>query len=104
MPMPTVDHIVNVSFKDHFLSAQEAAPKNGSIQVNSNTFDVTFVDGKVNAKFTSGNWFTNLFRSNTLARFTQTLQTQYDNWITEQAAASGFKDNANIGAINSAID
>ena len=104
MPMPTVEHIANVSFKDHFLSAQEAAPKNGSIQVNSNTFDVTFVDGKVNAKFTSGNWFTNLFRSNTLARFTQTLQTQYDNWITEQAAASGFKDNPNIGAINSAID
>ena len=29
MPMPTVDHIVNVSFKDHFLSTQEAAPKNG---------------------------------------------------------------------------
>ncbi|MBQ6135961.1 MAG: hypothetical protein IJI73_01160 [Kiritimatiellae bacterium] len=43
MPMPTVDHIANVSFKDHFLSAQEAAPKNGSIQVNGNTFDVTFV-------------------------------------------------------------
>ena len=32
MPMPTVEHIANVSFKDHFLSAQEAAPKNGSIQ------------------------------------------------------------------------
>lgn len=104
MPMPTVEHIANVSFKDHFLSAQEAAPKNGSIQVNSNTFDVTFVDGKVNAKFTSGNWFTNLFRSNTLARFTQTLQTQYDTWVAEQAQAGGFKDNPNVAAVNTAID
>ena len=25
MPMPTVDHISNVSFKDHFLSAHEAS-------------------------------------------------------------------------------
>ena len=45
MPMPTVDHIRNISFQDHFLSAQGTAPKNGQIQVNSNTFDVTFVDG-----------------------------------------------------------
>ena len=89
MPMPTVEHIVNVSFKDHFLSAQEAAPKNGSIQVNHNTFDVTFVDGKVNAKFASGNWFTNLFRSSTLTRFTQTLQDQYDAWVNDQAKADG---------------
>ena len=27
-------------FKDHFLSTQEAAPKNGSIQVNSAGFDI----------------------------------------------------------------
>ena len=40
MPMPTVEHLGNVSFKDHFLSAQEAAPKNGSIQVNSAGFDI----------------------------------------------------------------
>ena len=89
MPMPTVEHIRNVSFKDHFLSTQEAVPKNGSIQVNHNTFDVTFVDGKVNAKFASGNWFTNLFRSSTLTRFTQTLQTQYDSWVNDQAKAGG---------------
>ena len=104
MPMPTVDHIVNVSFKDHFLSTQEAAPKNGSIQVNHNTFDVTFVDGKVNAKFTSGNWFTNFFRSKTLTRFTQTLQAQYDSWVNDQAKAGGFKDNPNVAAVNTAID
>ena len=104
MPMQTVEHIGNVSFKDHFLSAQEAAPKNGSIQVNGNTFDVTFADGKVNAKFTSGNWFTNFFRSKTLARFTQTLQTQYDTWVAEQAQAGGFKDNPNVAAVNTAID
>ena len=104
MPMPTVEHIANVSFQNHFLSAQGTAPKNGSIQVNHNTFDVTFVDGKVNAKFTSGNWFTNFFRSSTLARFTQTLQTQYDTWVAEQAQAGGFKDNPNVAAVNTAID
>lgn len=89
MPMPTVDHISNVSFKDHFLATQNASPKNGSIQVNHNTFDVSFVDGKVNAKFASGNWFTNFFRSSTLSRFTQTLQTQYDSWLQETQAAKG---------------
>lgn len=89
MPMPTVDHIRNISFQDHFLSTQEAAPKNGQIQVNHNTFDVTFVDGKVNARFASGNWFTNLFRSSTLTRFTQTLQAQYDAWVNDQAKAGG---------------
>lgn len=104
MQMPTVDHITNVSFKDYFLSAQGAAPKNGSIQVNHNTFDVTFVDGKVNAKFTSGNWFSNSFRSSTLARFTQTLQAQYDTWVAEQAQVGGFKDNPNVAAVNTAID
>ena len=61
MPLPSVQHIRDISFQDHFLSAQGAAPKNGKIQVNHNTFDVTFVDGRVNAKFASGNWFTNLF-------------------------------------------
>lgn len=89
MPMPTVDHIANVSFKGHFLPAQGASPKNGSIQVNHNTFDVTFANGKVNAKFASGNWFTNFFRSSTLSRFTQTLQTQYDNWLQETQGAKG---------------
>ena len=84
-----VDHIRDVSFKNYFLDADHNAPKNGSIQVNHNTFDVTFVDGKVNAKFASGNWFTNLFRSSTLTRFTQTLQTQYDSWVNDQAKAGG---------------
>ena len=82
-----VDHIRDVSFKNYFLDADHNAPKNGSIQVNHNTFDVTFVDGKVNAKFTSGNWFTNFFRSSTLTRFTQTLQAQYDSWVNDQAKA-----------------
>ena len=27
MPMPTVEHIRNVSFKDHFLSDEGTAPK-----------------------------------------------------------------------------
>lgn len=89
MPLPSVQHIRDISFQDHFLSAQGAAPKNGKIQVNHNTFDVTFVDGRVNAKFASGNWFTNLFRSSTLTRFTQTLQAQYDAWVNNQAKAGG---------------
>ena len=89
MPLPSVQHIRDISFQDHFLSAQGAAPKNGKIQVNHNTFDVTFVDGKVNARFASGNWFTNLFRSSTLTRFTQTLQAQYDAWVNDQAKAGG---------------
>ena len=89
MPLPSVQHIRDISFQNHFLSAQGAAPKNGKIQVNHNTFDVTFVDGKVNAKFASGNWFTNLFRSSTLTRFTQTLQAQYDAWVNGQAKAGG---------------
>ena len=92
MPLPSVQHIRDISFQDHFLSAQEAAPKNGQIQVNHNTFDVTFVDGKVNARFASGNWFTNLFRSSTLTRFTQTLQAQYDAWVNDQAKAGGGDD------------
>lgn len=81
--MPTVDHIANVSFKDHFLSELLEVPVDGSIRVNNNTFDVTFVDGKVNARFTSGNRFTNSFRTSTLERFTQMLQAQYDEWIRE---------------------
>ena len=89
MPLPSVQHIRDISFQDHFLSTQGAEPKNGKIQVNHNTFDVTFVDGKVNAKFASGNWFTNLFRSSTLTRFTQTLQAQYDAWVNGQAKAGG---------------
>ena len=87
MPLPSVQHIRDISFQDHFLSTQGAEPKNGKIQVNHNTFDVTFVDGKVNAKFASGNWFTNLFRSSTLTRFTQTLQAQYDAWVNDQEKA-----------------
>ncbi len=104
MPMPTVDKIANVSFKDHFLAADGVKPQNGRIQVNHNTFDVTFADGKVNARFVSGNWFTNLFRSNTLSRFTQTLQAQYDSMVADQMKAGGFKNNPNTGAVDKAID
>ena len=102
MPLPSVQHIRDISFQDHFLSAQGAAPKNGKIQVNHNTFDVTFVDGRVNAKFASGNWFTNLFRSSTLTRFTQTLQTQYDAWVSDQAKAGGG-DGVPGGVVNDIV-
>ena len=102
MPLPSVQHIRDISFQDHFLSAQGAAPKNGKIQVNHNTFDVTFVDGRVNAKFASGNWFTNLFRSSTLTRFTQTLQAQYDAWVNGQAKAGGG-DGVPGGVVNDIV-
>ncbi len=51
MAIQAVQHIADVSFKDHFLGAEGAAPVNGKITVNHNTFDVTFDDGKVKAKF-----------------------------------------------------
>ena len=51
---------------------------------NGNTFNVRFADGKVNVRFASGNFFTNMFRGKTLSRLTQTLQTQYDTWIANQ--------------------
>ena len=41
MPMPTVDHISNVSFKDHFLSAHAASAADPA------GFDV--IDGKLDA-------------------------------------------------------
>ena len=60
-----VEHIANVSFTQHFLGIGGDAPTNKEIGVNDNVFDVTFENGHVNARFTSGNWFTNLFRGKT---------------------------------------
>lgn len=102
-----VDHIRDVSFKNYFLDVDHNAPKNGQIEVNKNTFEVSFDNGRVNARFTSGNWFSNLFRFKTMGRFKETLQTQYDNWIREKtasAANSGFKDNANVPAVKTAVE
>ncbi len=92
MAIQTVQHIADVSFKDHFLQAEEGAPANGKITVNHNTFDVTFDNGVVSAKFASGNAFSNLFRSGTLLRFTQTLQAQYDSWIDQQARIEAARE------------
>ena len=107
MPI-TVDHIRDVSFKDHFLGLNGDAPLNGKIKVNHNTFDVSFENGRVQARFASGNWFTNLFRGGTMDRFTQTLQAQYDNWIQEKTKASaadaGFKDNPGVPDVKKAVD
>ena len=128
-----VDHIRDVSFKNYFLDVDHNAPKNGQIEVNKNTFEVSFDNGRVNARFTSGNWFTNLFRFKTMGRFKETLQTQYDNWIRGSANApvaqtgfkenpqiqndnliqesaktsapqTGFKDNANVPAVKTAVE
>ena len=83
----TVDHIADVSFANHFLQGE--VPVDGKITVmgsttNGNTFNVRFADGKVNVRFASGNFFTNMFRGKTLSRLTQRLQTQYDTWIAQQ--------------------
>ena len=102
-----VDHIADVSFTTHFLEQASNAPKNGQIEVNKNTFEVSFDNGRVNARFTTGNWFTNLFRFKTMGRFKENLQTQYNNWIQEQrtlAANAGFNDNANIPAVKTAVE
>ena len=77
-----VEHIADVSLSHFFGGGDE--PRTGSITVNHNTFNVSFVNGKVHAQFTSGNAFTNFFRSSTLERFTRTLQDQYDSWIAGQ--------------------
>ena len=75
-----VDHIADVSFTQVFLGRGGDAPAKGEIGVNDNVFDVSFENGRVNARFSSGNWFTNLFRGKTMRRFKENLQTQYDNW------------------------
>ena len=114
----TVDHIANVSFEKHFLQGE--APVDGKITVmgsttNGNTFNVRFADGKVNVRFASGNFFTNMFRGKTLSRLTQTLQAQYDTWIAEQeqiarakalelAQTLGFADNPDADKVASVVD
>ena len=114
----TVDHIADVSFANHFLQGE--APVDGKITVmgsttNGNTFNVRFVDGKVNVRFASGNFFTNMFRGKTLSRLTQTLQAQYDNWLDAQAIieaqraaeariTGGYKDNPNAGKVAAVVD
>ena len=101
-----VDHIADVSFKQYFLGDTGEAPANGKIKVNDNTYEVTFANGQVNARFTSGNWFTNLFRWRTMGRFKDALQTQYNNWVADsaKATAAGFKNNQNITAVKDAVN
>ena len=115
MPIQSVNRIAEVSFKDHFFGPEANAPTNGKIKVNHNTFDVTFENGRVRAKFASGNAFANLFRSNTLSRFTERLQTQYDAWLEEQrkieeakaaelALTLGFEDNPDAAKVKAVVD
>jgi len=111
MPIQSVAHIADVSFKDHFFEAEGNGPVNGKITVNHNTFDVSFGDdGKVTARFSSGNALTNAFRGKTLSRFVRTLQEQYDGWLDEQRKieeakaeelriTGGYKDNPNAGTV-----
>ena len=87
---PSVNHIGEVKLSEHFLD-QKGNVASGSIRVNHNTFSVTFENGQVNARFTSGNAFTNFFRSKTLARFTQQLQDQYTSWLNTKGTGGGSK-------------
>ncbi len=43
MPITTVQHIANVSFKEHFLGPDGKDPVNGKIKAHNNTFDVNGV-------------------------------------------------------------
>ena len=115
MSIQSVNRIAEVSFKNHFLGTGEEKPVSGKIQVNHNTFDVTFANGRVRAKFASGNAFSNMFRSRTLSRFTERLQTQYDAWLNQQrqieeakaaefALTLGFEDNPNTGKVKALVD
>jgi hypothetical protein len=115
MAIQSVNRIAEVSFKDHFFGPEANAPTNGKIQVNHNTFDVTFANGRVRAKFASGNAFSNMFRSRTLSRFTEQLQTQYNTWLENQrkieeakaaefALTLGFEDNPNTGKVKALVD
>ena len=113
-----VDHIADVSLADHFLEGE--ALVNGKITVmgsttNGNTFDVKFDDGKVNVRFASGNFFTNMFRGKTLARLTKSLQNQYEIWLAEQEVleakraeeariTGGYKDNPNAGKVAAVVE
>jgi hypothetical protein len=101
-----VDHIADVSFTQVFLGRGGDAPAKGEIGVNDNVFDVSFENGRVSARFLSGNWFTNLFRGKTMRRFKENLQTQYDNWAKgmDNAKAAGFKVNTNVAAIRDTVD
>lgn len=101
-----VEHIADVSLRDHFLGVNGEVPTKGEIQVNDNTFEVSFDNGKVNARFLSGNWFTNLFRSKTMNRFVQNLQSQYDSWVVEKAKAAqaNFTANPNVAKVKSTVN
>jgi hypothetical protein len=108
-------HIADVSLAQHFHATEADAPANGKIKINKNVYDVTFADGRVNAKFLTGNAFTNFFRSKTLGRFTRTLQAQYDTWLDQQrqieeakaaelARTLGFEDNPDAAKVKAVAD
>ena len=93
----TVARIANVKL-EHFIPEQgrDKAPANGSITINHNTFDVTFNNGRVNAKFTSGYSFVNLlFRWRTKNRLIARLQSQYDSWRKENNGLMTLSDEDN---------
>ena len=107
--------IADLSLASHFKASETNAPANGQIKIHKNVYDVTFADGRVNARFLTGNAFTNFFRSKTLGRFTRTLQAQYDTWLDRQreieeakaaelALTLGFSDNPEAGKVKAVVD
>ncbi len=110
-----VKHIAEVSLAEHFNATEAAAPANGQIKIHKNVYEVSFADGRVNAKYLTGNAFTNFFRSRTLDRFKHQLQTQYDTWLEQQrqieeakaaelALTLGFKDNPDAAKVKAVAD
>ena len=115
MAIQNAKHLAEVSLQTHFQASETDAPSHGQIEINKNVYDVTFHDGRVHAKFLTGTAFTNLFRSRSLSRFTQTLQTQYDAWLGQQrqieeakaaelALTLGFSDNPEAGKVKAVVE
>jgi hypothetical protein len=109
------NRIADVSLANHFQATETNAPVNGQIKVHKNVYDVTFANGRVSAKFLTGNAFTNFFRSKTLGRFTRNLQSQYTVWLDQQRRIEeekafeltktlGFKDNPDAAKVQTVAD
>jgi hypothetical protein len=110
-----VNHIADLSLANHFKASETDAPVRAQVKINKNVYDVSFANGRVSAKFLTGNAFTNFFRSKTLSRFTQTLQSQYTVWLDQQrrlaeakaareAKTLGFEDNPDAAKVQSVVD
>lgn len=77
-----LDHIGDIGMRSFSAALQEDGSLSGdeqvTVTVNHNKFNVRILDdGKLSVSFASGNFFTNLFRGDTLKRARQQLQEAY---------------------------